>query len=157
MVISDHTGAKCSQLCRFPCLWRHGGDELGSRKAASWRNIPILLTDLWSVLGFAHGSDCNVPVRYLVRNCSGGYFAYRLLSSARAEERKRREMGQPHTARDTALLLLGALSVVGVLLGAIFLTPLNALVHYRAGLYAIIVVVGGGLTYLFNRRRAPRL
>jgi Na+/H+ antiporter NhaD/arsenite permease-like protein len=83
------------------------------------------------------------------------YFAYRLLSSARTEERRRREQGQPHTIRDTALLLLAALSVVGVLLCAIFLKPLNALVHSRAGFAAIIVLVGGGLTYLFNRRRAP--
>ena len=82
-------------------------------------------------------------------------FAYRLLSSARTEERRRREQGQPHTTRDTALLLLAALSVVGVLLCAIFLKPLNVLVHSRAGFTAIIVFVGGGLTYLFNRRRAP--
>jgi Na+/H+ antiporter NhaD/arsenite permease-like protein len=83
------------------------------------------------------------------------YFAYRLLSSARTDERTRREQGQPHTIRDTALLLLAALSVVGVLLCAIFLKPLNVLVHSRAGFAAIIVLVGGGLTYLFNRRRAP--
>jgi Na+/H+ antiporter NhaD/arsenite permease-like protein len=83
------------------------------------------------------------------------YIAYRLLSSARTEERRRREQGQPHTIRDSALLLLAALSVVGVLLCAIFLKPLNVLVHSRAGFAAIIVLVGGGLTYLFNRRRAP--
>lgn len=81
------------------------------------------------------------------------YFAYRLRSSVRGEERRRREKGQPHTMRDTALLLLTALSVVGVLLCAIFLKPLNVLVS-RAGFAAIIVVVGGGLTYVFNRRRA---
>jgi hypothetical protein len=85
------------------------------------------------------------------------YFAYRFLSSVRREERRRRERGQPHTKRDTALLLLAALSVVGVLLCAMFLKPLNVLVHSRLGFYAIIVIVGGGLTYLFNRRRAPRL
>lgn len=83
------------------------------------------------------------------------YFAYRLLSSARREERKRREHGQPHTMRDTSLLLLAALSVVGLLLCAIFLKPLNVLVNSRAGIVAIIVVVGGGLTYVFNRRRTP--
>ena len=83
------------------------------------------------------------------------YFAYRLLSSARTEERKRREPGQPHTTRDTALLLMAALSVVGVLLCAIFFEPLNGLVHSRVGFAAIVLVVGGGLTYLFNRRRAP--
>lgn len=83
------------------------------------------------------------------------YFAYRLLSSARTEERRRHEQGRPHTIRDTALLLLAALSVVGVLLCAILLKPLNVLVHSRTGFAAIIVLVGGGLTYLFNRRRAP--
>ena len=56
------------------------------------------------------------------------YFAFRLLSSTRTEERRRREQGQPHTIRDTALLLLAAVSVVGVLLCAIFLKPLNVLV-----------------------------
>ena len=83
------------------------------------------------------------------------YFAYRLLSSARTEERRRREQGQPHTMRDSVLLLLAALSVVGLFLCAIFLKPLNVLVHSRAGFAAIIVLVGGGLTYLFNRRRDP--
>ena len=48
-----------------------------------------------------------------------GYFAY-FLSRARREERRRREQGQPHTMRDTALLLFTALSVVGVLLCAFF-------------------------------------
>jgi Na+/H+ antiporter NhaD/arsenite permease-like protein len=84
----------------------------------------------------------------------GACFAYRLLSGARAEERRRREQGQPHTMRDTALLLLTALSVVGVLLCAMFLKPLNLLVNSRAGIAAIILVVGGGLTYFFNRRDA---
>src|SRR5215831_3870052 len=83
------------------------------------------------------------------------YFAYRFLSSARREERRRREQGQPHTMRDTALLLLAALSVVGVHMCAIFLRPLNVLVNSRAGVAAIVVVVGGCLTYIFNRRRAP--
>jgi len=83
------------------------------------------------------------------------YFAYRFLSSARREERRRREQGQPHTTRDTALLLFAALSVVGVLLCASFIKPLNVLVNSRAGIAAVIVVVGGGLTYIFNRRRAP--
>jgi len=86
----------------------------------------------------------------------GAYFAYRLLSIARAKERKRGERGQPHTTRDTALLLIAAVSVVGILLCAIFLKPLNDLLHSRVGFYTIIVVVGGGLTYLFNRRRSPR-
>ena len=86
----------------------------------------------------------------------GAYFAYRLLTSARAEERRRRQQGQPHTRRDDALLLLTALSVVGVLLCAMFLKPLNVLVNSRAGIAATILVVGGGLTYIFNRRRAPR-
>jgi Na+/H+ antiporter NhaD/arsenite permease-like protein len=85
----------------------------------------------------------------------GAYFAYRLLRSARAEERRRREQNQPHTTRDTALLLLTALTVVGVLLCAMFLKPLNLLVNSRAGIAAIILVVGGGMTYVFNRRGAP--
>ena len=75
---------------------------------------------------------------------------------ARREERRRREQGQPHTMRDAALLLFTALSVVGILLCAIFFKPLNVLVNSRAGIAAIFVVVGGGLTYIFNRKRAPR-
>jgi undecaprenyl pyrophosphate phosphatase UppP len=85
------------------------------------------------------------------------YFSFRLLRSARTQERRRREEGQPHTKRDTALLLLAALSVVGVLLGTMFLMPSNRLINSRAGFAAIIVVVGGGLTYFFNRRGAPHL
>jgi Na+/H+ antiporter NhaD/arsenite permease-like protein len=83
------------------------------------------------------------------------YFAFRLTTSVRAEERRRREQGQPHTARDTALLLLSALFVVGLLLCAMFLKPLNSLINSRAGIAAIILVGGGGLTYVFNRRRTP--
>jgi hypothetical protein len=86
----------------------------------------------------------------------GAYFAYRLLNSARAEGRQRRQQGQPHTRRDNALLLLTASSVVGLLLCAVFLKPLNLLVNSRAGTAATILFVGGGLTYIFNRRRAPR-
>src|SRR5580700_11156862 len=77
--------------------------------------------------------------------------AYRFISSARAEERRRREVGQPHTGRDTALLLLTALSVVGVVLCIAFLKPLGGLVDSRVGLAAAILIVGGGLTYIFNR------
>ncbi len=83
------------------------------------------------------------------------YFAYRFVSSVRTEEHRRREHGQPHSVRDTTLLLLAAVCVVGLLLCATFLKPLNVLIHSRAGFVAIIVLAGGGLTYLFNRRRAP--
>ena|ERR1700674_4058332 len=83
------------------------------------------------------------------------YIGYRFLSGARAEERRRLEEGQPHTKRDTALLLLTALSVVGVLLCAFFIKPLSVLVSSRVGIAAIILVVGGGLTFIFNRRGAP--
>lgn len=83
------------------------------------------------------------------------YFTYRLLSSARTEESRRREQNQPHTRRDTVLLLVTALPVVGVLVCAMFLKPLNLLVNSRAGIVAVILVVGGGLTYFFNRSRAP--
>jgi heme A synthase len=81
------------------------------------------------------------------------YIAYIFLSGARAEERRRRDEGQPHTKKDTALLLLTALSVVGIVLCAVFLKV--PLVNSRAGIAVIILVVGGGLTYVFNRRRAP--
>ena len=53
--------------------------------------------------------------------------AYMLFASARNEERRRRERGQPRTKRDSALLLLTGLCVVGVLLCGIFLKPLNVL------------------------------
>jgi len=82
------------------------------------------------------------------------YFVFGLLRSARAQERRRLEEGQQHTKRDTALLLLAALFMVGLLLGAIFLVPSNTPINSRAGFYAIAVVFGGGLTYLFNRRSA---
>lgn len=81
------------------------------------------------------------------------YIAYMFVSSARGEERRRREEGEPHTRRDTALLLLSALSVVGVLLCFIFLKPV--LVNSRAGVAVIILLIGGGLTYIFNRKRRP--
>lgn len=97
----------------------------------------------------------HFPVWMVVAICA--YFIFRLLQSARTQERKRREEGQPHTKRDTTLLLLTALSVVGLLLGAMFLMPSNPLINSRAGFYVIVVVVGGGLTYLFNRRSAPHL
>jgi hypothetical protein len=61
----------------------------------------------------------------------------------------------PRLSRDTALLLLTALSVVGVLLCAFFIKPLSVLVSSRVGIAAIILVVGGGLTFIFNRRGAP--
>lgn len=61
------------------------------------------------------------------------YFAYRFVSSVRTEERRRREHGQPHSVRDTTLLLLAAVCVVGLLLCATFLKPLNVLIHSRAG------------------------
>lgn len=80
---------------------------------------------------------------------------YGLLSSARAEERRRREQGQRHTTRDTALLLLTALSVVGVLLCATFLKPRTGWLISRVWFAAVILVVGGGLTYVFNRRGTP--
>jgi hypothetical protein len=86
----------------------------------------------------------------------GIYFAYRLLNTASAEERKRRQQGQSHTRRDDALLFLAALSIVGLLFCAKFIKPLNLLVDSRAGMYATILIVGGGLTYVFNRRRGPR-
>lgn len=80
-------------------------------------------------------------------------FIAHILVAGRAEERRRREEGQPHTRRDTALLLLTAFCVVGVLLCAAFFKPLNALVNSRAGIGAVILLIGGGLTYIFNRGR----
>ena len=80
---------------------------------------------------------------------------YMFLSSARAEERRRLQGGQPHTIRDTALLLLTALSVVGLLLCAFFIRPLTVLATSRIGIAAIILVIGGGLTFVFNRRGTP--
>ena len=81
------------------------------------------------------------------------FIAYMFLVAGRTEERRRREAGQPHTRRDTALLLLTAFCVVGVLLCAAFFKPLNALVNSRAGIGAVILLIGGGLTYIFNRGR----
>jgi hypothetical protein len=82
------------------------------------------------------------------------YMAYRFLSAARAEDRRRLEEGQPHTRRDTVLLLLSGLCVAGGLLCVAFFKPLMRLASSRLGMTAAILVVGGGLTYVFNRRRA---
>jgi hypothetical protein len=102
-------------------------------------------------MGTIAASTPELPLWGLI--AGSAYFAYRLLRSARAEERRRREEGQPQTMRDTALLLLTGLCVVGVILLAIFLKPLNVLITSRVGTAAIILVVGGGLTYIFNRKR----
>jgi hypothetical protein len=82
------------------------------------------------------------------------FMAYRFLSAARAEDRRRLEEGQPHTRRDTALLLLSGLCVAGGLLCVAFFTPLTRLASSRVGMTAAILVLCGGLTYVFNRRRA---
>jgi hypothetical protein len=42
---------------------------------------------------------------------------------------------------------------VGILLCAMFLKPLSVLFKSRAGVIALILLVGGGLTYVFNPRR----
>jgi hypothetical protein len=81
------------------------------------------------------------------------YLAYRFLSAARAEDRRRLEEGQPHSRRDTALLLLSGLCIAGGLLCVAFFTPLTRLASSRLGMTAVILVVCGALTYVFNRRR----
>jgi Na+/H+ antiporter NhaD/arsenite permease-like protein len=85
------------------------------------------------------------------------YIVFLLFSETRSQERQRQAEGRPHTIADTALLLLSGLSVVGVFLCAAFFKPLAALARSRAGIGAIIVVVGGGLTYIFNRNRPQDL
>jgi len=98
----------------------------------------------------------QLPIWSAIAGCI--YVAYRLLSFLRIEERieeRRRQEGQPHTKRDAALLLLTALTVVGLILCGIFFMPSNSVVNSRAGFAAIIIVVGGGLTYVFNRRGSP--
>jgi hypothetical protein len=77
---------------------------------------------------------------------------WRLVSNVRTEERRRRENNQPHTTRDTLLLLLSASLVVGIILFANYLKPLNPLTSSRAGLMALILLVGGGLSYVFSRK-----
>ncbi len=73
---------------------------------------------------------------------------------ARAEEKRRRAGNRPHTIRDTALLLLAGAAVVGLLLCAIlFAVPYRL---SRPAVYAIIIGVGGSLTYLFNRGTTPK-
>src|SRR6185437_12048042 len=102
-----------------------------------------------SVLRSAHGNDSgHTSLLDLGTDCRFGLLRFWLLRSARAQERRRLEEGQQHTKRDTALLLLAALFMVGLLLGAIFLVPSNTPINSRAGFYAIAVVFGGGLTYL---------
>jgi sterol desaturase/sphingolipid hydroxylase (fatty acid hydroxylase superfamily) len=105
-----------------------------------------------AMLAAIHGR----PLFVVIAGCA--YVAYRLLyflRIERIEERRRREQGQPHTNRDTALLILTALTVVGILLCTIFFIPSNSVFNSRAGFAAIIIFVGGGLTYVFNRKGAP--
>jgi len=65
-------------------------------------------------------------------------------------ERGRRKKNQLHTKGDTSLLLLTALTLVGMILCPMFFVPSNSVVNSRAGVAATIVVVGGALTYVFN-------
>jgi hypothetical protein len=88
-----------------------------------------------SVLRSAYGNAATPHYPIWVVIAAWAYFVFRLLRSARTQERRRLEEGQQHTKRDTALLLLAALFLVGLLLGAIFLVPSIS----RAGFYAIAV------------------
>lgn len=74
-----------------------------------------------------------------------------LLWGARLEERRRQRENQRHTLVDSALLLASGLIVAALVLLLAFYRPL--FINSRMGIAAIIVIVGGGLTYLFNRRR----
>jgi len=53
---------------------------------------------------------------------------------------------------DSALLLFSGLFIVGVLLAATFFKPSNTFIGSRAGFYIIVLLIGGGLTYIFNRK-----
>jgi hypothetical protein len=125
------------------------------RAATSHTRLPFLADQARLGLFSAAISQCSSAASSLLR------FAYNEPSGPcsrfRAEERRRREQGQPHTMRDTALLLLTSLSVVGVLLCAMFLKPLNVLVNSLAGIAAIVLVVGGDLTYVFQSQTRPLL
>jgi hypothetical protein len=90
-----------------------------------------------------------LPTWMVVLICIGIFLD--ILWGARLEERRRQRENQPHTRKDSALLLLSGLTVCAVLLLLTFYQPL--FINSRIGIAVVIVVVGGGLTYLFNRKR----
>ena len=83
----------------------------------------------------------------------GIYIVYLFWSSVRAEEQKRVDEGRPHKITDTWLLLFSGLSIAAVLLCGLFFK--SVFVSSHVGFYAVLIVLGGGLTYIFNRKR-PR-
>jgi Na+/H+ antiporter NhaD/arsenite permease-like protein len=78
---------------------------------------------------------------------------YFFWSSARREERRRREQGRKHTTRDTALLALSGLILAALILGGMFLKPLN--MPFSKVLFVVLILAAGaGLVYIFNRTGA---
>jgi Na+/H+ antiporter NhaD/arsenite permease-like protein len=76
--------------------------------------------------------------------------AYFFWSSAKRVERRRREQGRPHTRRDTALLALSGLILAALVLGGVFLKPLN--MPFLKVIFGVIVVAAAaGLVSIFNR------
>lgn len=85
-----------------------------------------------------------------------GFFVL-ILDAVRRQERRRRLKHQPHSHRDTALLFLSALVLIGIILAVVFLQQKALQLHIpRLGATAIILLVGGGLTYIFNRKTKQR-
>jgi len=97
--------------------------------------------------------NSTLPTWMVVVICVGIFLD--LLWSARREERRRQRENQPHTRVDSALLLLSGLTVSAVLLLLALYEPL--FISSRIRMAVLIVVVGGGLTYLFNRKRTRHL
>src|SRR5690242_19043011 len=103
--------------------------------ACSQQLQPLTTVLFGSVRIYAMGTIIASPPQLSVWSVMAfwAFIVYMFVVAGRAEERRRREEGQPHTRRDTALLFLTACSVVGALLCAAFFKPLNTLVNSRAG------------------------
>ena len=79
------------------------------------------------------------------------YWIYAFFRSVRSAERRRKLENQPHSFRDSLLLLFSGLIVVAILVLPAFFKKLD-FGYPRVFGYAVLLIVGGGLTYILNRK-----
>ena len=75
------------------------------------------------------------------------------IRAARVEDRRRVRAQQPHTSKDTLLLLFSGLVIAAICLALPFLGITGA----SFADLVLILVLACGLTYLFNHKRKRRL
>ena len=80
-----------------------------------------------------------------------GIFAYALVY-AKAEDRRRKKVGQPHTLIDDMELLLCSLLIVGLMGACAFFKPLRVIFDSELSFLVVFGPVIVGLTYLFHRK-----